>query len=96
MLDTKPVGLSVEPPAEAPRLAEATTSRLAQPDPDPWTPAAWEEQTLPDLEAEAEGDAFESVTAPEDEFEPEPELQAPDEPGDDAQPEAQTLPFEFD
>jgi RNA polymerase subunit RPABC4/transcription elongation factor Spt4 len=104
LLDTQPVPLPVEPGVESPRLADTTSARGSQPATESQTPDAWEEGPRPAFEPEDEP-AFEADPAP-DTPEPEDEIveeseaapgpEASAEPDDDSEPEAQTLPFEFD
>ncbi len=95
LLEAQPPALSVEAP-EALRLAEVGASQqpAARTEAETWVP--WEEEPEPDFEPEA-GDAYSETdydTEHQPDFEPEPEAAV--EPDDDSEPEAQTLPFEFD
>ena len=115
LLDTQRVALPVEPPVEAPKLAETSSSGLPQSTPQAQSEATWEEP-LPSFEPEADAafdkdamaDSGETDYEPEagPDLEPEPEnrdvADAESErgqdsnPGEDSEPYAETLPFEFD
>ena len=79
--DTQPVALPVETAAQAPRLADATPSRLAQHATEPQTWAPWEEQAP----AAWDTDTGAAISEAEDETETEhePGLESPDGSGDD-------------
>jgi RNA polymerase subunit RPABC4/transcription elongation factor Spt4 len=92
LLDTQPVTLAVEPPPEAPKLADTTASGLSQPASEPQAGSAWEEEQppfaweeeQPPLTAEPEAEpALEpdaGAESLESEYEPEADPSAEPEP----------------
>jgi RNA polymerase subunit RPABC4/transcription elongation factor Spt4 len=111
LLDTQRVALPVEPTVEAPKLEERTPSGVPQSAPQTHPEVTWEEP-LPAYEPEVEAALEADTAAEPDESgdEPEPEVPATideDEDqdsnagdaspnGEDSEPYAETLPFEFD